>query len=82
MSSYIPEEPLSSDDRRSIGTMEPVVAAGSAGFQAKYLARDLQAGIICGAMAIPLSIRDCHDVRISHQGSAGDGSFRLFYRMD
>ena len=55
MSSYIPEKPLSPDDHRSIGTMEPAVAAGSAGFQAKYLARDLQAGIICGAMAIPLS---------------------------
>ncbi|MDH5480468.1 MAG: SulP family inorganic anion transporter [Nitrosomonas sp.] len=29
---------------------------GRAAFQAKYLARDLQAGIITGAMAIPLSV--------------------------
>jgi MFS superfamily sulfate permease-like transporter len=29
---------------------------GSAAFQIKYLARDLQAGIITGAMAIPLSV--------------------------
>ncbi|MBA2658558.1 MAG: SulP family inorganic anion transporter [Nitrosospira sp.] len=51
-----PENPVSpSADHRSIGALEPAVAAGSAGFQAKYLARDLQAGIICGAMAIPLT---------------------------
>ncbi len=30
--------------------------SGSAAFQVKYLARDLQAGIITGAMAIPLSV--------------------------
>ncbi|MEO6823192.1 MAG: hypothetical protein ABI167_00395 [Nitrosospira sp.] len=56
MSSYIPEKPsLPSDTHRSIGAAEQVMAAGSAGFQVKYLARDFQAGIICGAMAIPLS---------------------------
>ena len=31
-------------------------AQGSAAFQAKYLVRDLQAGVITGVMAIPLSI--------------------------
>jgi MFS superfamily sulfate permease-like transporter len=56
MSSYTPEKPsLPSDTHRSIGAAEQVMAAGSAGFQVKYLARDFQAGIICGAMAIPLS---------------------------
>src|SRR5687768_3115416 len=55
MSSYIPAKPLPSDDDRAVEVEEKLVAPGSAGFQAKYLARDLQAGIICGAMAIPLS---------------------------
>ncbi len=34
----------------------PVTIPGSAAFQSKYAARDLAAGIITGAMAIPLSI--------------------------
>src|SRR5574337_383528 len=49
MSSHASDKSLPPDDQAKI------VAPGSAGFQAKYLARDLQAGIICGAMAIPLS---------------------------
>lgn len=36
--------------------VEAAAKAGSAVFQAKYFARDLQAGIITGTMAIPLSI--------------------------
>jgi MFS superfamily sulfate permease-like transporter len=56
MSSYTSDKPISPpDDHSPTATPEPVVAPGSAGFQAKYLARDVQAGIICGAMAIPLS---------------------------
>lgn len=55
MSSYIPAKPLPSDDDRAVEVEEKLVAPGSAGFQAKYLARDIQAGIICGAMAVPLS---------------------------
>jgi len=56
MSSYSPDKPISSTGgHASSGTAEPVVAPGSAGFQAKYVARDIQAGIVCGAMAIPLS---------------------------
>src|SRR3954451_14937152 len=56
MSSYSPDKPISSTDGQASGGMAgTIVAPGSAGFQAKYLARDLQAGIICGAMAIPLS---------------------------
>jgi len=35
---------------------EPVTISGSAAFQAKYVGRDLAAGIITGAMAIPLSV--------------------------
>ena len=35
---------------------EPDGPVGSAAFQAKYFARDLQAGIITGAMAIPLTV--------------------------
>jgi MFS superfamily sulfate permease-like transporter len=35
---------------------EPVTQPGSAAFQAKYVGRDLAAGIITGAMAIPLSV--------------------------
>src|SRR6187455_721333 len=57
MSSYTSEKPLvPSDDHQSDGTSEPVTPVGSAGFQAKYIARDIQAGIITGAMAIPLSV--------------------------
>jgi len=37
-------------------TPEPDGPVGSAAFQAKYFARDLQAGIITGAMAIPLTV--------------------------
>jgi hypothetical protein len=37
-------------------TMGPVTVPGSAAFQAKYVGRDLAAGIITGAMAIPLSV--------------------------
>src|SRR3954447_81566 len=56
MSSYSPDKPISSTDGQASGGMAgTIVAPGSAGFQAKYLARDVQAGIICGAMAIPLS---------------------------
>jgi len=33
-----------------------IEASGSAAFQARFLARDIQAGIITGAMAIPLSV--------------------------
>jgi MFS superfamily sulfate permease-like transporter len=56
MNPHSSEKPLSpSDDRRSGETTEPITAPGSAGFQVKYLARDLQAGVITGAMAIPLS---------------------------
>ncbi len=55
MSSYTSDKSLPADDHASGGTAGTVVAPGSAGFQAKYFARDLQAGIICGAMAIPLS---------------------------
>lgn len=36
--------------------VEAAAKAGSAAFQGKYFARDLQAGIITGTMAIPLSI--------------------------
>src|SRR6476620_4805897 len=42
----VPPESLSSPDTRKI----------SAAFQAQYIARDIQAGIITGAMAIPLSV--------------------------
>jgi MFS superfamily sulfate permease-like transporter len=35
---------------------EPLTVPGSAAFQAKYVGRDLAAGIITGAMAIPLSV--------------------------
>lgn len=35
---------------------DPAVQPGSAAFQARYFTRDLQAGIITGSMAIPLSI--------------------------
>ena len=57
MSSYTAENPLSpSDDHRSGEALESVTPTGSAGFQAKYVARDIQAGIITGAMAIPLSV--------------------------
>ncbi|MBA4141680.1 MAG: SulP family inorganic anion transporter [Nitrosospira sp.] len=35
---------------------EPVAVTGRAAFQAKYFARDFQAGLITGSMAIPLSI--------------------------
>lgn len=56
MNSHTSDKPLSpSDDHRSGEVMEPITAPGSAGFQARYLARDLQAGVITGAMAIPLS---------------------------
>ena len=56
MSSLTSDKPISPpDDHAPSSTPEPVVAPGSAGFQAKYVARDIQAGIICGAMAIPLS---------------------------
>src|SRR3954453_2166871 len=56
MSSYSPDKPISSTDGQASGGMAgTIVAPGSAGFQAKYVARDVQAGIICGAMAIPLS---------------------------
>jgi MFS superfamily sulfate permease-like transporter len=56
MSSLTSDKPISPpDDHSPSATPEPVVAPGSAGFQAKYVARDVQAGIVCGAMAIPLS---------------------------
>lgn len=37
-------------------TTEPIAVPGSAAFQAKYAGRDLAAGLITGAMAIPLSV--------------------------
>ena len=37
-------------------TTEPLAIPGSAAFQAKYAGRDLAAGLITGAMAIPLSV--------------------------
>jgi MFS superfamily sulfate permease-like transporter len=37
------------------GTL-PHIKPASAAFEAKYLARDIQAGVITGAMAIPLSV--------------------------
>jgi MFS superfamily sulfate permease-like transporter len=37
-------------------TTEPITVPGSAAFQAKYAGRDLAAGLITGAMAIPLSV--------------------------
>lgn len=37
-------------------TTEPIAIPGSAAFQAKYAGRDLAAGLITGAMAIPLSV--------------------------
>ncbi len=56
MSSLTSDKPISPPDGHApSSTPEPVAAPGSAGFQAKYVARDIQAGIICGAMAIPLS---------------------------
>ena len=56
MSSLTSDKPISPPDGHApSSTPEPVAAPGSAGFQAKYVARDVQAGIICGAMAIPLS---------------------------
>jgi MFS superfamily sulfate permease-like transporter len=56
MSSSTLDKPLSTDDHVPGATPEEVVAPGSAGFQVKYLARDIQAGIITGTMAVPLSI--------------------------
>ncbi len=56
MSSSTLDKPLSTDDHAPGAAAEEVVAPGSAGFQAKYLARDIQAGIITGTMAVPLSI--------------------------
>lgn len=51
------DEPLSPpDDRLSSKPMEQVGALGSAAFQAKYAGRDVAAGLITGAMAIPLSV--------------------------
>jgi len=40
-------------------TTGPVPIPGSAAFQVKYLTRDIQVGVITGAMAIPLSVGIC-----------------------
>jgi MFS superfamily sulfate permease-like transporter len=55
------KEPSTSPQNEDVAnTMEQVVPTVarpvSAAFQAKYVARDLQAGIITGAMAIPLTV--------------------------
>lgn len=56
MSSYTSDKPLpQANDSKGGGNAEHIDPSGSAGFQARFLARDIQAGIICGAMAIPLS---------------------------
>ena len=56
MSSYTSDKPLpQTNDPQVSGNTEQISPSGSAGFQARFLARDIQAGIICGAMAIPLS---------------------------
>jgi len=63
MTTYEAEKNLESpeDELRDIGNdqavlTEPVPVTGSAAFQAKYVGRDFAAGIITGAMAIPLSV--------------------------
>jgi MFS superfamily sulfate permease-like transporter len=63
MTTYDVERILESqqDERSDIGSdqavrTEPVTVPGSAAFQAKYVGRDFTAGIITGAMAIPLSV--------------------------
>lgn len=49
--------PQNEDVANSMEQVAPTVARPvSAAFQAKYVARDLQAGIITGAMAIPLTV--------------------------
>ena len=63
MRTYETEEHIESpeDGLHDVGTDQPAVAepvsvSGSAAFQAKYVGRDFAAGIITGAMAIPLSV--------------------------
>lgn len=63
MTTYQGEKNLESpeDEHRDIGSehpviVEPAISPGSAAFQAKYAGRDLAAGLITGAMAIPLSV--------------------------
>jgi MFS superfamily sulfate permease-like transporter len=50
------ESSLSAHSHESGEGTGPVTIPGSAAFQVKYLARDIQAGVITGAMAIPLSV--------------------------
>lgn len=45
-----------SKETRFVKQDMPCPSYGCAAFQRQYMARDLQAGIITGAMAIPLSI--------------------------
>lgn len=60
MSSSHREPPTPSHDQDLAAQTEQVASpadpSASAAFQAKYVARDLQAGIITGAMAIPLTV--------------------------
>ena len=51
------DRPLVPPDGHEPGSVAaPAPVPGRAAFQAKYVARDIQAGIITGAMAIPLSV--------------------------
>jgi len=57
MTSHTTDKPSSpTHGHEPSDTAGPVTIPGSAAFQAKYFARDLQAGVITGAMAIPLSV--------------------------
>lgn len=57
MTSHATDKPSSPAHGHESGdTMGPVTIPGSAAFQVKYLARDIQAGVITGSMAIPLSV--------------------------
>lgn len=53
MQSQTESRPTSNDQQNNSG---PVTLPGSAAFQSQYALRDIAAGIITGAMAIPLSI--------------------------
>ncbi|MBA4141809.1 MAG: SulP family inorganic anion transporter [Nitrosospira sp.] len=50
------EPPASSDDHPNDGHHPLTAPLGRAAFQGKYLFRDVQAGIITGAMAVPLTV--------------------------
>lgn len=49
-------KPSMQDNNNSRVESAAIDVSGSAAFQVKYLARDVQAGIISGAMAIPLTV--------------------------